>query len=210
MPYGASSVASSLNSVGTESNRANVRAAALLEGGVVLADLLLGTVVGVQQHGQLEAEPVHPGGVDVDGRRAHGELDEVEVRAVRRAEVEVHPAGRVRGHVNVRLLGDRLGLPAESSEDLAVRVLAVRLVDDGELEYVVRRGDSADVAPERRRRLAVAARGFTVQVNDAEPEAPVVSVAVTVTVEVPVAVGVPEISRVLALMDSPAGSPVAQ
>ena len=52
-------------------------------------------------------------------------------------------------------------------------------------------------------------RGSTVQLNDAEPDAPVVSVAVTVTVEVPAVVGVPEISPVEELTDSPAGSPVA-
>src|ERR1700732_1540955 len=44
-----------------------------------------------------------------------------------------------------------------------------------------------------------------VQVNEADPAAPVVSVAVTVTLEVPVAVGVPEISPVEELIDSPAG-----
>ena len=45
--------------------------------------------------------------------------------------------------------------------------------------------------------------------NDAEPCAPVVSVAVTVTVDVPAVVGVPEISPVEALIDSPAGRPLA-
>jgi hypothetical protein len=51
--------------------------------------------------------------------------------------------------------------------------------------------------------------GVTVQLNDAEPDAPVVSVAVAVTVEVPAVVGVPEMSPE-ELMDSPAGSPVAE
>jgi hypothetical protein len=51
--------------------------------------------------------------------------------------------------------------------------------------------------------------GLTVQVNVAEPDAPVVSVAVTVTLEVPAVVGVPEISPVEELTDSPAGRPVA-
>src|SRR5215469_11924906 len=50
---------------------------------------------------------------------------------------------------------------------------------------------------------------FTVQLNVAEPDAPVVSFAVTVTLPLPAAVGVPEISPVEELMDSPAGSPVA-
>ena len=50
---------------------------------------------------------------------------------------------------------------------------------------------------------------FTVQVNEALPVAPVVSLAVAVTVDVPAVVGVPEISPVDALMDSPAGRPVA-
>src|SRR5260221_8978974 len=50
---------------------------------------------------------------------------------------------------------------------------------------------------------------FTVQVKVAVPDAPVVSVAVTVTVDVPAVVGVPEISPVEELMDSPAGSPAA-
>src|SRR5215472_16317356 len=50
---------------------------------------------------------------------------------------------------------------------------------------------------------------FTVQVNVAEPDAPVVSRAVTVTLPAPVAVGVPEISPVEELMDSSASSPVA-
>src|SRR5215472_16136186 len=50
---------------------------------------------------------------------------------------------------------------------------------------------------------------LTVQLKVAEPEAPVVSVAVAVTLPLPAAVGVPEISPVEELMDSPAGSPVA-
>ncbi len=49
----------------------------------------------------------------------------------------------------------------------------------------------------------------TVQLNEAEPVAPVVSLAVTVTLEVPAAVGVPEIRPEEELMDSPAGRPVA-
>ena len=48
-----------------------------------------------------------------------------------------------------------------------------------------------------------------VQVNEADPLAPVVSLAVTVTLLLPAVVGVPEIRPVDALMDSPAGSPVA-
>ena len=52
--------------------------------------------------------------------------------------------------------------------------------------------------------------GFTVQLNDAEPDAPVVSVAVAEAVEVPAVVGVPEISPVEELTDSPAGSPAAE
>src|SRR5215831_17438879 len=50
--------------------------------------------------------------------------------------------------------------------------------------------------------------GFTVQLNAAFPEAPVVSVAVTVTLEVPAVVGVPVISPEEEI-DSPAGRPVA-
>src|ERR1700730_4609310 len=50
---------------------------------------------------------------------------------------------------------------------------------------------------------------LTVQVNEADPEAPVVSFAVTVTLEVPAVVGVPEISPVEELTDSPAGRPAA-
>src|SRR3984885_6153683 len=50
---------------------------------------------------------------------------------------------------------------------------------------------------------------LTVQVNVAVPFAPVVSVAVTVTDDVPAVVGVPEISPVEELIDSPAGRPVA-
>src|ERR1700722_16669226 len=46
------------------------------------------------------------------------------------------------------------------------------------------------------------------QLNEAEPCAPVVSVAVTVTLEVPAVVGVPEI-RPEELIDRPAGSPLA-
>ena len=48
-----------------------------------------------------------------------------------------------------------------------------------------------------------------VQVNEADPEAPVVSVAVTVTLLLPVVVGVPEIRPVEELIDRPAGRPVA-
>src|ERR1700676_4341396 len=48
----------------------------------------------------------------------------------------------------------------------------------------------------------------TVQLNEADPEAPVVSLAVTVTLEVPAVVGVPEIRPEAELMDSPAGRPV--
>ena len=51
---------------------------------------------------------------------------------------------------------------------------------------------------------------LTVQLNVAEPDAPVPSLAVTVALPVPVAVGVPEISPVEELIDSPAGSPVAE
>src|SRR5947207_8371297 len=47
------------------------------------------------------------------------------------------------------------------------------------------------------------------EVNDAAPEAPVVSAAETVTLLLPAAVGVPEIRPVEALMDRPAGSPEA-
>src|SRR5580700_6409934 len=49
---------------------------------------------------------------------------------------------------------------------------------------------------------------LTVQLNEADPLAPVVSLAVTVTLPVLAAVGVPEI-RPEELMDSPAGNPVA-
>src|SRR5690242_3777868 len=49
-----------------------------------------------------------------------------------------------------------------------------------------------------------------VQLNEAEPDALVVSRTVTVTDDVPFAVGVPEINPVLALIASPAGSPVAE
>ena len=45
--------------------------------------------------------------------------------------------------------------------------------------------------------------------NEAEPEAPVVSFAVTVTLEVPAVVGVPEIRPVEELIDKPPGRPVA-
>jgi hypothetical protein len=48
-----------------------------------------------------------------------------------------------------------------------------------------------------------------VQLNDVDPDAPVVSVAFTVTLDVPAVVGVPEISPVDELIDSPAGRPVA-
>ena len=66
------------------------RRPALLEGRVVLADLLVGPVVAVQQQGQLEAEPVDPRGVHVNRAGADRELDEVVVRASGRAEVKVH------------------------------------------------------------------------------------------------------------------------
>ena len=49
----------------------------------------------------------------------------------------------------------------------------------------------------------------TVQVNVAERLAPVVSVAVTVTELEPAAVGVPEISPVVALIVRPVGNPTA-
>ena len=48
-----------------------------------------------------------------------------------------------------------------------------------------------------------------VQVKAAVPLAPVPSVTVTVTLEVAAVVGVPEISPVVELIDSPAGRPVA-
>src|SRR5215472_8236269 len=50
---------------------------------------------------------------------------------------------------------------------------------------------------------------LTVQVNVADPDAPVVSVAVTVTLPLEAVVGVPEIRPVEELMDTPAGRPVA-
>jgi len=46
------------------------------------------------------------------------------------------------------------------------------------------------------------------QLNAADPDAPVLSLAVTVAVDVPAAVGVPEISPVEELTDRPAGSPL--
>src|ERR1039457_3231468 len=49
----------------------------------------------------------------------------------------------------------------------------------------------------------------TVQLNEAEPDAPVPSFAVTVMLDVPAVVGAPEISPE-ELMDSPVGSPVAE
>ena len=49
-----------------------------------------------------------------------------------------------------------------------------------------------------------------VQVNDADPDAPVVSVAVTVTEDVPAVVGVPLIRPVEELIDRPAGRPLAE
>ncbi len=55
----------------------------------------------------------------------------------------------------------------------------------------------------------LATAGLTVQVKDADPLAPVGSVAVTVTLLVCAVVGVPEISPVEELIDSPAGSPLA-
>ena len=90
----------------------------------------------MQQQGELQAEAVDPGGVHVDRRRADRELDEVVVLAVRGAEVEVHAPGRVRRHVDVGLLRDGLGLPVEAPVDLAVGVLAVRLVHDADLKHV--------------------------------------------------------------------------
>ena len=50
---------------------------------------------------------------------------------------------------------------------------------------------------------------MTFQVNVAEPVAPAVSVAVTVTGYEPAAVGVPEISPVVALIARPVGKPTA-
>ncbi len=49
----------------------------------------------------------------------------------------------------------------------------------------------------------------TVQVNEADPVAPVLSLALTVVVEEPAVVGVPVI-RPDELMDRPAGRPVAE
>ena len=49
-----------------------------------------------------------------------------------------------------------------------------------------------------------------VQVNDALPLAPVVSVAVTLVEKVPTAVGVPVMAPLVALMCSPVGSPEAE
>ncbi len=50
----------------------------------------------------------------------------------------------------------------------------------------------------------------TVQVNEADPLALVVSVAVTVTEKVPAVDAVPEIRPVEELMDRPVGRPVAE
>jgi hypothetical protein len=52
--------------------------------------------------------------------------------------------------------------------------------------------------------------GLTVQVNAADPDAPVPSVAVTVTEYVPAVVGVPLIRPEEELIDSPGGSPPAE
>jgi hypothetical protein len=51
---------------------------------------------------------------------------------------------------------------------------------------------------------------FTVQVNWALPEAPVVSVAVTMTEDVPAVVGVPLIRPLELLIESPGGNPLAE
>jgi hypothetical protein len=51
---------------------------------------------------------------------------------------------------------------------------------------------------------------LTVQVNEALPEAPVVSVAVTVTEDVPAVVGVPLIRPLELLIESPGGNPLAE
>ena len=51
---------------------------------------------------------------------------------------------------------------------------------------------------------------LTDQLNDADPFAPVVSVAVTVTDEEPALVGVPLINPDELLIDSPAGNPLAE
>jgi hypothetical protein len=50
----------------------------------------------------------------------------------------------------------------------------------------------------------------TVQVNDALPEAPVVSVTVTLVEKVPTTLGAPEMAPPVALMCSPVGRPVAE
>lgn len=50
----------------------------------------------------------------------------------------------------------------------------------------------------------------TVHVNDAVPEALVVSVTVTVVEKVPTTVGAPEITPLVALIRSPLGRPVAE
>ena len=72
-----------------------------------------------------------------------------------------------------------------------------------------RRADGAGLVTGLVTVTVFAPAGLTVQVNDAVPDGPVESVAVTVTDEVPAVVGVPEIRPVEALIDRPAGSPVA-
>src|ERR1700749_2442232 len=78
------------------------------ERALVLAHRLVAAVRRVQPHRQFENEGVDPRGVAVELVRAYRELDEVAELAGRRPEVEVHAAGRVRRHVQVRLVGDRM------------------------------------------------------------------------------------------------------
>ena len=56
--------------------------------------------------------------------------------------------------------------------------------------------------------IAGGTSGFMVKANVAEP-VPFAFVALNVTLDVPAAVGVPEMTPVVVLTESPAGSPVA-
>ena len=58
--------------------------------------------------------------------------------------------------------------------------------------------------------VLVVPAGLIVQLNEADPDAPVPSVAVTVTEDVPAVVGVPLIRPVEELIDRPAGRPLAE
>jgi hypothetical protein len=107
-------------------------------------------------------------------------------------------------------LGDGVALRVGDGEveEVADAELAVAAGDGQVSEGDAEAAADAEAATDADGDEPLPPAGLMVQMNDANPEAPVASLAATVTRLMPAVVGVPEI-RPAELIDRPAGSPAA-